>query len=85
MVLHPDVYTKAQEEVDRVIGTTRLPTLEDRRLLPYINSVLLETYRCVFSQHRRTQRLDISLTSTLSWHPPVPLGGRPSGVAEIRS
>ena len=49
MVLHPDVYAKAQEEVDRVIGTSRLPTLDDRQRLPYINSVLLETYRYVFS------------------------------------
>lgn len=45
MVLHPDVYAKAQEEMDRVIGDARLPTLEDRPRLPYISSVLSETYR----------------------------------------
>lgn len=45
MVLHPEVYAKAQEEVDRVIGKGRLPTLEDRPDLPYIQSILLETCR----------------------------------------
>ena len=47
MVLHPDVLKKAQEEVDRVVGTDRLPTLEDRPNLPYIECVLKETYRYV--------------------------------------
>ena len=45
MVLHPDVYAKAQEEVDRVVGKSRLPTLADRPELPYIESILKETYR----------------------------------------
>ena len=45
MVLHPEVYAKAQEKVDRVIGGHRLPSLADRQCLPYIESVLQETYR----------------------------------------
>lgn len=47
MVLHPAVYAKAQEEVDLVIGDTRLPTIDDRSRLPYIDSVLWEVYRYV--------------------------------------
>ncbi|KAH9929346.1 cytochrome P450 [Fomitopsis serialis] len=45
MVLHPEVYNRAQEEVDRVVGKNRLPTSEDRPHLPYIEAVLKETYR----------------------------------------
>ncbi|TFY68456.1 hypothetical protein EVJ58_g998 [Rhodofomes roseus] len=45
MTLHPKVYVKAQEEIDRVVGSNRLPTLEDRPNLPYIDCILKETYR----------------------------------------
>ncbi|EGN94699.1 hypothetical protein SERLA73DRAFT_187753 [Serpula lacrymans var. lacrymans S7.3] len=45
MVMHPDVYAKAQEELDRVVGPSRLPDLEDRPDLPYLNSVLKEVHR----------------------------------------
>lgn len=30
MLLHPEVQRKAQEEIDRVIGRERTPTLNDR-------------------------------------------------------
>ncbi|KAL2813599.1 cytochrome P450 [Aspergillus granulosus] len=45
MLLFPDVQRKAQEEIDRVIGTGRLPTLNDRENLPYINALVKETLR----------------------------------------
>ncbi|KZT03210.1 cytochrome P450 [Laetiporus sulphureus 93-53] len=45
MVLHPDIYRKAQAEIDRVIGTERLPDFNDRSSLPYLENVLQETYR----------------------------------------
>ncbi|ELU38334.1 cytochrome P450 [Rhizoctonia solani AG-1 IA] len=45
MILYPDVLRKAREEVDRVVGTERLPLISDRADLPYIESVLLETLR----------------------------------------
>lgn len=45
MVLHPEVYAKAQEEMDRVVGESRLPMLNDRPDLPYLESILQETYR----------------------------------------
>jgi cytochrome P450 len=35
MVQHPEVLAKAQEEVDRVVGTERLPSFQDREYLPY--------------------------------------------------
>lgn len=49
MLLYPDVYRKAQEEMDRVVGTTRLPELDDRDSLPYLNAIIKETYRCVLA------------------------------------
>ncbi|KAI0724641.1 cytochrome P450 [Fomitopsis betulina] len=45
MVLHSDVFAKAQEEVDRVVGRDRLPTQEDRPSLPFVECILKETYR----------------------------------------
>ncbi|THH28091.1 hypothetical protein EUX98_g6099 [Antrodiella citrinella] len=45
MVIHPGVYLKAQQEMDRVVGSTRLPESEDREDLPYLNAVIKETYR----------------------------------------
>ncbi|KAI1409932.1 putative cytochrome P450 [Hypoxylon sp. FL1857] len=45
MVTHPDVQRRAQEEVDSVVGTGRLPTLEDMESLPYIRGCVKETLR----------------------------------------
>ncbi|KAI0363937.1 cytochrome P450 [Pilatotrama ljubarskyi] len=47
MVLHPAVFKKAQEEMDAVVGRSRLPDLEDRDSLPYLESVLKEVYRVI--------------------------------------
>ena len=49
MVLNPEVFKKAQEEIDRVIGRDRLPDFEDRGSLPYLECVMKEVYRCVWS------------------------------------
>ncbi len=45
MVKHPEVQKKAQEEILRVIGPDRLPTIEDRDSLPYVESILIEVLR----------------------------------------
>ncbi|KAJ3788994.1 cytochrome P450 2 Le.CYP2 [Lentinula aff. detonsa] len=45
MCLHPDIQTKAQEELDNVIGKDRLPTFEDRRHLPYVEAIYREVMR----------------------------------------
>ena len=36
---------KAQAELDSVVGPHRLPTHQDRALLPYVNAVFKETLR----------------------------------------
>ncbi|KAK7211689.1 hypothetical protein V2G26_018867 [Clonostachys chloroleuca] len=45
MIRFPEVQRKAQEEIDRVIGTHRLPSFEDREKLPYVQAVFLEALR----------------------------------------
>jgi len=45
MTLFPHVAKKAQEEIDAVVGTDRLPTFDDREHLPYIDALLKEVLR----------------------------------------
>lgn len=47
MVYHPEVAVKAQREIDSIIGSDpeRLPTIEDRNNLPYLECMLKELYR----------------------------------------
>ncbi|KAJ1301075.1 hypothetical protein OPQ81_003493 [Rhizoctonia solani] len=45
MLLYPGVARKAREELDKVVGTERLPTISDRADLPYLECVFLETLR----------------------------------------
>ncbi|KAB8208718.1 cytochrome P450 [Aspergillus parasiticus] len=45
MGLHLNVQKKAQEEIDRVVGASRLPDLSDCKNLPYINAVVKEVLR----------------------------------------
>lgn len=45
MAVHPDVQKKAQAEMDRVIGSRRLPTLDDRKSLPYVEAIYRELMR----------------------------------------
>jgi cytochrome P450 len=45
MIQHPEVQVKAQEELDRVIGRSRLPDFEDREELPYLGAIYKETLR----------------------------------------
>lgn len=45
MVLFPEVQRRAQEELDRVVGSERLPQWEDEANLPYVRSVIKEVMR----------------------------------------
>ena len=45
MTLNPEVQKAAQEEIDRVVGSDRLPLFADRENLPYINALVKETLR----------------------------------------
>ena len=45
MAMHPEVQTKAQAELDAVVGPGRLPEIADRESLPYLNAVAKEALR----------------------------------------
>ncbi|KAI1608317.1 cytochrome P450 [Exophiala viscosa] len=45
MVLHPQAVKEAQEEIDRVIGSNRLPVWEDEKNLPYVRALVKEVLR----------------------------------------
>ncbi|QRV73542.1 cytochrome P450 family protein [Ceratobasidium sp. AG-Ba] len=45
MLLFPETQLKAQEEISVVIGSNRLPTLDDRSSLPYLERLLQEVLR----------------------------------------
>ena len=45
MLLYPDVQARAQVELDRVVGTRRLPECEDEADLPYISAIVKEILR----------------------------------------
>lgn len=45
MTLYPRVMKKAQQELDSVVGTSRLPTFADRSSLPYVEALFTELLR----------------------------------------
>jgi len=45
MTCFPEAQSKAQEELDRVIGQGRLPEIEDQPHLPYLEALLKEINR----------------------------------------
>jgi len=45
MTLYPEVQRKAQAEIDRVVGNSRLPDYSDQDKLPYVDAVLKEVLR----------------------------------------
>jgi cytochrome P450 len=47
ILVYPDVQAKGQEEIDRVVGKDRLPTLEDMERLPYVQAIVKECWRWI--------------------------------------
>lgn len=45
MALNPKVAEKVHDEIDRVIGRDRIPSLADRESLPYFDAALQESLR----------------------------------------
>ena len=45
MALFPDVQAKAQAELDKVVGSERMPEYRDLEAMPYVRAVILETLR----------------------------------------
>jgi hypothetical protein len=42
LIAHPRVVKKAQEELDRVVGSSRFPIYGDEKNLPYIRAIVKE-------------------------------------------
>ena len=45
VVLRPDLQARAQAELDAATGRERLPTFEDRPMLPFVDALCKETQR----------------------------------------
>ncbi|KAJ6564685.1 cytochrome P450 [Mycena capillaripes] len=45
LVAYPDAQKKAHEEIDRIVGEHRMPTLDDLEHMPYVRAIILETHR----------------------------------------
>lgn len=45
MIAYPDKQRKCQEELDAVVGQSRMPTFEDKDSLPYIKATVRELLR----------------------------------------
>lgn len=71
MMQFPEVQRRAQEEIDRVVGTDRLPTFADRPYLPYVEAVLKETLRCA-AQYDAAWHGVICVGTR--WNPVLPAG-----------
>jgi hypothetical protein len=71
LVSFPEVTRKAQEEIDRVVGTHRLPTKEDFEHLPYIRAIVQEAFAYSLSLMLSTDA--IIFRQTHRWRPVAPL------------
>jgi cytochrome P450 len=47
ILLNPRVMTKAQTEIDSVVGNDKMPGFEDSDSLPYVHAIIKETLRYV--------------------------------------
>ncbi|KAG8686613.1 hypothetical protein FRC11_008691 [Ceratobasidium sp. 423] len=45
LAMHPEIQSKAQAEVDSVLRGNRLPDMDDRESMPYIQSIVKEVLR----------------------------------------
>ena len=45
LVMYPEVQRRAQADIDRVVGSERLPNFDDRPALPYIDAIIKEVLR----------------------------------------
>ena len=71
MVLHQDVFKKAQAEIDQVTGSDRLLDFDDRESLPYFDCVVKEVLRYVLFAQSYFMN---PLTRFTDHSCPIPLG-----------
>lgn len=70
MMMNPEAQKRAQQEIDRVVGTGRLPDFGDRDSLPYVECVVQETMRYA----PRYAETHIYSSTVFRWYPVAPIG-----------
>ena len=74
MVLHPEVQEKARNEIDRVVGKDRLPSLAEYAYLPAIPHCarLLTGILSHLCSRKDLPYVDAIMTEVMRWYPIVP-------------
>lgn len=72
MTLFPEAQKRAQDELDRVVGSSRLPSLEEQVLLLF--SLLHDLLTKCFNSREDLPYVDALVKETLRWFVIVPLG-----------
>jgi cytochrome P450 len=63
---YPEVQSSAQEELDRVVGRGRLPTVDDEKSLPYCRAIIKEVCSSAGAADVPTDEPRLSAATTLS-------------------
>ena len=45
LIRNPDIQTKMRQEMERIVGSGRFPSMDDKPKLPYCEAVILESQR----------------------------------------
>lgn len=45
MAKYPNIQKRAQDDIDRAVGNERLPLLQDRQQLPFVDAIMSEVLR----------------------------------------
>ncbi|XP_066586057.1 probable cytochrome P450 303a1 [Prorops nasuta] len=70
LILDPSIQIKAHEEIDRVIGRDRFPTLNDRPRMPYVNAIAMESLRMFMGRTLNIPHRAVKDTSILGYNIP---------------
>lgn len=65
MMLFPEVQKRVQKELDTIIGSERLPSIDDFESLPYMRQTIKEALRCMYPSIQHSfQSILASLTAS---------------------
>jgi hypothetical protein len=66
LLSNPSAVRKAQEELDKVVGTSRTPTFEDEKDLPYVRAIIKVPFpsHCAQKLTNRNSYAGVPLTNS---------------------
>ncbi|KAL1117155.1 hypothetical protein AAG570_004482 [Ranatra chinensis] len=70
LLLNPEVQKRARDEVDTVVGRDRLPNLNDRPKMPYIEALVLESVRLFMGRTFSIPHRTLKATTLQGYHIP---------------